>query len=60
MHCTVTKREKTKKKLSFVFKMQKVEKPKWKDTVNLLGFYKVRKGCIQEQWTQFQRDLNIG
>ena len=37
----------------------KVDKPRWKGTINLLDFYKVQKGCIQEQWTQFQRDLGV-
>ena len=37
----------------------KVDKPRLKNTINLLDFYKVQKCCIQEKWTQFQRDLGI-
>ena len=60
MHCTVTKQKKTKKNYSSCTTCMKVDKPRWKDRINLLDFYKMQKGCIQEQWTQFQRDLNIG
>ena len=59
MHCTVAKQKKTKKNNSLCTKCMKVDKPRLKNTINLLDFYKVQKGCIQEQWTQFQRDLGI-
>lgn len=59
MHCMVTKQKKTKKNNSLCTKCMKVDKPRLKNTINLFYFYKVQKGCIQEQWTQFQRDLGI-